>query len=65
VAAHCLVVARHAGDALGGPPTNRPVQFEGVTIARVKDGKFVEGWNFFDLLSMYQQLGWVKAPVLP
>ena len=65
VAAHCQVVARHVGDSLGGPPTNRPVQFEGVTIARVKDGKFIEGWNFFDLLSMYQQLGWVKAPVLP
>jgi steroid delta-isomerase-like uncharacterized protein len=65
VAAHCHVIARHVGDALGGPPSNRPVEFEGVTIARVKDGKFVEGWNFFDLLSMYQQVGWVKAPVLP
>lgn len=63
--AHCHVIARHVGETLGGPPTNRPVEFEGVTIARVKDGKLVEGWNVFDFLSMYQQLGWVKTPVLP
>lgn len=65
VAAHCHVVARHVGDALGGPATNRPVEFWGITIARVENGKIVEGWNVFDFLSMYQQLGWVKAPVVP
>jgi predicted ester cyclase len=65
VAAHCRVVARHVGDALGGPPTNRPVEFWGITITRVKNDKLVEGWKVFDFLSMYQQLGWVKAPVLP
>jgi predicted ester cyclase len=65
VAAHCHVVARHVGEALGGPPTGRPVDFFGVTIARVADGKLVEGWNVFDFLSMYQQLGWVKQPVAP
>jgi predicted ester cyclase len=65
VAAHCHVIARHVGDALGGPPTGRPVEFWGVTIARVANGKLVEGWNVFDFLSMYQQLGWVKAPVAP
>jgi predicted ester cyclase len=63
--AHCHVIARHVGETLGGPPTQRPVEFDGVTITRVKDGKLVEGWNVFDFLSMYQQLGWVKAPVLP
>jgi predicted ester cyclase len=65
VAAHCHVVARHVGAALGGPPTGRPVEFWGMTIARVVDGKLVEGWNCFDFLTMYQQLGWVKQPVAP
>lgn len=65
VAAHCHVVARHVGDALGGPPTGKPVEFFGMTIVRVAGGKLVEGWNCFDFLTMYQQLGWVKAPVVP
>jgi len=43
----------------------RPVEFWGVTIARVANGQLVEGWNVFDFLSMYQQLGWVKDPVAP
>jgi steroid delta-isomerase-like uncharacterized protein len=65
VVAHCQVIARHVGDALGGPATGRPVEFWGITIARVVDGKLVEGWNVFDFLSLYQQLGWVKQPVAP
>ena len=31
--------------------------FTGMCIARIKDGKIAEGWNNFDFLSMYQQLG--------
>lgn len=65
VAAHCHVIARHVGDALGAPATGRPVEFWGITIARVRDGRIVEGWNCFDFLSMYQQLGWVGNPPLP
>jgi steroid delta-isomerase-like uncharacterized protein len=65
VAVHCRVRARHVGDALGAPATNRPVTFEGITICRVRNGQIVEGWNSFDFLSMYQQLGWVKNPPLP
>lgn len=65
VCAHCQVVARHVGDALGAPATNRRVEFQGMTVARVQNGQLVEGWNCFDFLSMYQQLGWVKNPPLP
>ena len=36
-----------------------------MTIARMKDGKIIQGWNTFDFLTMYQQLGWVPNPVLP
>ena len=64
-AAHCHVIARHVGDALGGPASNRPVDFWGMTFVRAKDGQVVEAWNCFDFLAMYQQLGWVKQPVLP
>ena len=64
VAAHCHVTGRHVGDALGGPATGRSIDIRGTTIGRVRDGKIVEGWNTFDFLTMYQQIGWVKSPVV-
>ncbi len=64
-AAFCLVKARHTGDGFGGAPTNRELEFDGVVMARVLDGRIVEGWNCFDFLAMYQQIGWVKSPPTP
>jgi predicted SnoaL-like aldol condensation-catalyzing enzyme len=65
-AVHCHVVARHVGSDLGGPATGALVDFWGITILRVNDnGQIVEGWNCFDFLTMYQQIGWVPNPVLP
>ena len=61
VTAHCRVVGTHHGNALGGP-TGRPVDFSGMTIARVRDGKIIEAWNTFDFMSFYQQIG--KLPPL-
>jgi steroid delta-isomerase-like uncharacterized protein len=65
VAAHCHVIARHVGESLGGPASGKTVDFYGITIARVVEGQLIEGWNVFDFLRMYQQMGWVKEPVLP
>ena len=64
-AAYCRVKGRHIGHALGGAPTGNPVEFSGITICRVRNGRIVEGWNSFDFLTMYQQIGWVKNPPLP
>ena len=64
-AGYCRVKARHTGDGFGGAPSNRMVEFDGVVIALVRDGRIVEGWNCFDFLSMYQQIGWVKNPPTP
>jgi predicted ester cyclase len=64
-AAYCRVKGRHVGHAFGGPPTNRAVEFAGLVIVTVRDGRIVEGWNCFDFLSMYQQIGWVGNPPLP
>lgn len=38
------------------------VSFSGMTFVRIKDGKITEGWNNFDFLTMYQQLGFKMAP---
>jgi predicted ester cyclase len=55
--AHCRVTATHKGDTLGFAATNKPVEFWGFAMGRFADGQLVEGWNCFDFLSMYQQLG--------
>jgi hypothetical protein len=41
------------------------VEFDGVVMALVRDGRIVEAWNCFDFLSMYQQIGWVNNPPTP
>jgi predicted ester cyclase len=64
-AVYCRVKGRHVGDAFGGAPTKRPVEFGGLVIAIVRDGRIVEGWNCFDFLGMYQQIGWVTNPPAP
>ena len=57
VATRCSVRGKHQGDSLGFAATNSPVDFTGVTITRIRDGKIVEAWNNFDFATMYRQLG--------
>ncbi len=57
VAARCTVRGRHEGDSLGFAATKQPVEFTGMTFARVRGGKIVEAWNNFDFMSMFRQLG--------
>jgi steroid delta-isomerase-like uncharacterized protein len=61
VTTHCRVTGTHTGEGLGIQPTGKRVRFEGMTIARVVDGQIREGWNCYDFLTMYQQLGVVPA----
>jgi steroid delta-isomerase-like uncharacterized protein len=57
VATRCTVRGKHTGDSLGFAATQAPVEFTGITITRIKDGKIVEAWNNFDFMKMYKQLG--------
>jgi steroid delta-isomerase-like uncharacterized protein len=57
VATRCTVRGKHQGDSLGFKATNSPVEFTGMTITRIRDGKIVEAWNNFDFMKMYRQLG--------
>jgi predicted ester cyclase len=54
--AHCIITAIHSGDGLGVAPRGNPIKFTGLSMARIRDGKFVECWNEFDFASMYQQM---------
>jgi steroid delta-isomerase-like uncharacterized protein len=47
----------HRGDHLGMPATGKPVSSTGITIARIRDGQIVEGWDNWDQLGMWQQIG--------
>ncbi len=57
VATRCSVRGKHTGNSLGIAATNSPVDFTGMTITRIRDGKIVEAWNNFDFMRMYRQLG--------
>jgi steroid delta-isomerase-like uncharacterized protein len=56
VAARCRVRGTHKGEGLGVAATNQPVEFTGITIAKIKDGKIAEAWNNFDFMSMSRQI---------
>jgi predicted ester cyclase len=62
VAAHYHVTGRHSGPALGGDPTQQPVDFWGMAMIRVEDGRIGQAWNCVEMLAMYQQIGWVTIP---
>ena len=47
----------HKGDQLGVAATNREVKLSGITIARIRDGQIVEGWDHWDQLGLMKQIG--------
>jgi len=57
IAARCRVTGVHQGNSLGIMATNSPVDFTGMLILRVQDGKIVEAWNEFNFMEMYKQVG--------
>lgn len=62
VAARLAVTGTHSGPGLGLEPSGRSFRVTGMVIARVRDGKLVEGWNNFDLLGLFEQVHAVKRP---
>jgi len=57
VAARCSVRAKHEGEFLGKAATQSPVEFTGIAIVRVANGKIVEAWNNFDFQTLHKQVG--------
>ena len=56
-------IMTHTGDTLGLPASGRTVRSRGITIARIVDGKIVEGWDNWDQLGMLEQIGAYKQPL--
>ena len=49
------------GTGLGIPPTGKRMTMNGMSIARVQNGRIIEAWNTVDFLGMHRQLGTLAA----
>jgi steroid delta-isomerase-like uncharacterized protein len=48
---------RHDGELLGIPATGVDVEFNGIDIHRIRNGRIVEEWSSWDTLGLMRQLG--------
>jgi hypothetical protein len=62
VATRWAASATNTGSVMGMPATGKPVRVTGVNVARFVDGKIVESWFNFDMLTLLQQLGAIPMP---
>lgn len=53
--------AKHLGKLFHLPPTGRQVEVTGIEIHRIAEGRIVESWSTWDLLSLFEQLHVVPA----
>ena len=54
-------VMTHTGDHLGVAASHKTVHITGITIARIANGKIIEGWDNWDQLAMMQQIAQESA----
>jgi steroid delta-isomerase-like uncharacterized protein len=57
------ITGTHSGPGLGAP-TGRAIKIGSMSMARVRDGRLVEGWDNVDYLGLYAQLGFAERPSL-
>jgi steroid delta-isomerase-like uncharacterized protein len=68
MASNDMVVSRlisrgtHEGEFTGIPATGNNIEITGINIVRIKEGKIIEEWETFDVLSMMMQLGMELKP---
>lgn len=61
VAARITMTGTHTGDFWGMPATGRKVDFTGIYIVRIQDGRIVEHWGEEDGVALLQQLGFLLS----
>jgi predicted ester cyclase len=61
IAARFRVKARHSGALAGLEPTGAEVTMSGMAIARIADGKIIEGWNLWDQMGMFKHLSQLQG----
>ena len=61
VVAHFQVRGTHKGEFIGIPATGKKVEFSGITIVRIANGKLAERWNIADRYGLLQQFGAIPS----
>jgi steroid delta-isomerase-like uncharacterized protein len=54
---------KHTGDGLGTPATHKNLTTTGISVVRIANGKFVAGWQNWDMLGLMQQIK--QEPMAP
>jgi steroid delta-isomerase-like uncharacterized protein len=62
IASLWTVTGTHTGPFGDLPPTGKKVQISGLAISRIANGKFAEEWLYYNMLDLYQQLGFTLVP---
>jgi steroid delta-isomerase-like uncharacterized protein len=62
VASRYSATCTHQGDFLGVPGTGKPLNFTGLVIHRIVEGKIQEAWLEFDMLGVMRQMGAIPTP---
>ncbi len=57
VAVQWTFTGTHKGAFLGVEPTGRTVVVDGLSLSRIRDGRIVESWGFWDTAQLLGQLG--------
>jgi steroid delta-isomerase-like uncharacterized protein len=62
VVCHWVGTGTQQGEFAGLPPSGKPVEFSGISILRLRDGRIVEQTISYDILSPLRQLGATTIP---
>ena len=54
---------KHTGSGLGMAPTQKTLATTGMTMVRIANGRFVAGWQNWDMLGLMQQIN--QEPMAP
>jgi steroid delta-isomerase-like uncharacterized protein len=49
--------ATHQGEYVGVPPTGKEVEFTGISVYRIEEGKIAQSWTEMDELGLMRQIG--------
>ena len=62
VVAHWRSLATHQGNYMDIPPTGNRVEFTGISVYRIEEGKIAESWTVEDQFGLLRQIGAFPEP---